>query len=62
VALTIGARIGRYEVVGTLGAGGMVGGYRARDTAPDRDVALNVLAAAFANFFDELKRLAPATR
>jgi serine/threonine protein kinase len=39
----VGARLGPYEVVSPLGAGGMGEVYRARDTKLDRDVALKVL-------------------
>jgi serine/threonine protein kinase len=56
VPLTIGARIGPYQAVGTLGAGGMGEVCRARDTALNRDVALKVLAAAFADDPDRLAR------
>ena len=41
--LTPGARLGPYEVIAALGAGGMGEVYRARDTRLDRDVAITVL-------------------
>ncbi|MGE5837248.1 MAG: protein kinase domain-containing protein [Acidobacteriota bacterium] len=43
MALASGRRLGPYEVVGPIGAGGMGEVYRARDTRLDRDVALKVL-------------------
>ncbi|MGD8817571.1 MAG: protein kinase, partial [Acidobacteriota bacterium] len=51
-----GTRIGPYEVVGTLGAGGMGDVYRARDTKLDRDVALKILPESFASDPDRLMR------
>ena len=47
--LSIGARLGPYEVSGPLGAGGMGEVYRARDTRLNRDVAVKVLPAEVAN-------------
>jgi hypothetical protein len=38
-----GARLGRYEIIGPLGAGGMGEVYRARDTEFEGNVALKVL-------------------
>ncbi|OFW28068.1 MAG: hypothetical protein A3H97_16245 [Acidobacteria bacterium RIFCSPLOWO2_02_FULL_65_29] len=46
--LTAGTRLGPYEIIGALGAGGMGEVYRARDTKLDRDVAIKILPEAFA--------------
>jgi len=43
MALFLGARLGVYEIVGALGAGGMGEVYSARDTRLDRLVAVKVL-------------------
>ncbi len=47
MTLTTGARLGPYEVLSPLGAGGMGEVYQAKDTRVDRTVALKVLPAAF---------------
>jgi len=59
MSLTPGSRVGHYEIVGALGAGGMGEVYRARDTRLKRDVAIKVLPTAFAR---EPERLARFTR
>lgn len=46
--LPIGTRVGSYEIVSAIGAGGMSEVYRARDTKLDRDVAVKVLTAELA--------------
>ncbi len=54
--LTPGTRIGTYEIVAPLGAGGMGEVYRARDLRLDRDIALKVLPASFAGDGERLAR------
>jgi eukaryotic-like serine/threonine-protein kinase len=52
----IGRRLGTYEVLSLLGAGGMGEVYRARDTKLNRDVALKTLPDAVARDADRLAR------
>ncbi len=49
MALASGTRLGPYEVLAPIGAGGMGEVYRARDTRLHRDVAVKVLPAAVAD-------------
>src|SRR3954447_10582106 len=56
MSLSAGTRVGAYEVVSLLGAGGMGEVYRARDTRLSRDVAIKVLPAAFGLDIDRIAR------
>jgi Tol biopolymer transport system component len=56
MSIAAGSRIGPYEVVAALGAGGMGEVYRARDTRLNRDVALKVLPPSFAADDERLRR------
>jgi serine/threonine protein kinase len=56
VTLIPGVRLGHYEVVAPLGAGGMGEVYRARDTKLGRDVALKVLPPEVAGDAERLAR------
>src|SRR5205823_13021454 len=49
MTLAAGGRLGPYEVVSAIGAGGMGEVYRARDTRLDRTVAIKILPAAVAS-------------
>ena len=56
LALTPGTRLGPYEIVALLGAGGMGEVYKARDTRLDRTVAIKVLPAPVADDPERLRR------
>jgi len=56
MSLSAGDRLGRYEILGPLGAGGMGEVYRARDTELERDVAVKVLPEAVSQNPDRLAR------
>ncbi len=56
MALTPGTRLGPYEVLGPLGAGGMGEVYRAKDTTLGRDVAVKVLPEHLAHDPERLAR------
>ena len=54
--ISVGERLGPYEILAPLGAGGMGEVYRARDTKLDRSVAIKVLPAALAQDPERLAR------
>jgi Tol biopolymer transport system component len=56
VTLSPGTKLGDYEVIGLLGAGGMGEVYRARDARLRRDVAIKVLPASLVNDAERLRR------
>jgi serine/threonine protein kinase len=56
MSLVAGARLGPYEIVSPLGAGGMGEVYRAKDPRLGREVAVKVLPASFSNDADRLRR------
>jgi Tol biopolymer transport system component len=56
MSLATGSRLGPYEILAPIGAGGMGEVYRARDTKLKRDVALKVLPDAFANDLERMTR------
>ncbi len=56
MTLTAGARLGPYEILAPLGAGGMGEVYRARDTKLSRDVAIKVLPAEVGSDPERLRR------
>jgi Tol biopolymer transport system component len=60
--LTSGARLGPYEVVGSLGAGGMGEVYRGRDPRLGREVAIKVLPAAVSSDPERLHRFEQEAR
>jgi hypothetical protein len=62
MALTPGTKLGPYELVALIGAGGMGEVYRARDQRLGRDVAVKILPASFAADPDRLRRFEQEAR
>src|SRR5262249_33143818 len=60
--ISSGQRIGPYEVISSIGAGGMGEVYRARDPRLGRDIALKILPAEFSANRDSLKRFEQEAR
>jgi Tol biopolymer transport system component len=60
--LTPGTKLGPYEIVGPLGAGGMGEVYRAKDTRLGRDVAIKVLPESFSRDAERLHRFEQEAR
>src|SRR5688572_16433403 len=56
MSLPAGTRVGHYEIVALIGAGGMGEVYRAGDPKLNRDVAIKVLPAAFAEDRERVAR------
>src|SRR6202007_3217895 len=60
--LAVGRRVGPYEILAPLGAGGMGEVYRARDTRLGREIALKILPEFFARESDRLHRFEQEAR
>ena len=62
MSLTSGARLGPYEILAPIGAGGMGEVYKALDTRLGRDVAVKVMPAEFATNPERLRRFEQEAR
>jgi eukaryotic-like serine/threonine-protein kinase len=62
MTLEAGARLGAYEIVGLIGAGGMGQIYRARDTRLQRTVAIKILPPEWREDADRLRRFEQEAR
>jgi serine/threonine protein kinase len=62
MTISPGSRLGPYEILAPLGAGGMGEVYRARDPRLGREVAIKVLPASFASDPDRLRRFEQEAR
>ena len=62
MTVTVGTRLGPYEILASIGVGGMGEVFRARDTRLDRDVALKVLPTAVVADAERLQRFEQEAR
>jgi eukaryotic-like serine/threonine-protein kinase len=62
MALTSGTKLGPYEIIAPLGAGGMGEVYRARDSRLGRDVAIKLLPSSFSRDANRLRRFEQEAR
>ena len=62
MSLSAGARLGPYEILAPLGAGGMGEVYRARDPRLGREVAIKVLPASYSADPNRLRRFERAAQ
>ena len=62
MTLATGTKLGPYEILGALGAGGMGEVYRAKDARLGRTVAIKVLPSSFAADHERLQRFAQEAR
>src|SRR5438552_12164731 len=56
MSVTIGSKLGPYEITALLGQGGMGAVYRGRDSKLKRDVAIKILPEEFSRDSDRLSR------
>ena len=62
MTLAAGTKLGPYEILAPIGAGGMGEVYRAKDPRLGRDVAIKVLPASFSQDADRLQRFEQEAR
>ena len=62
MSLKTGTKLGPYEIIALIGAGGMGEVYRARDTRLGRDVAVKVLTESFSQDPERLRRFEQEAR
>src|SRR5512142_3395067 len=62
MAISAGTKLGPYEILSPIGAGGMGEVYRAKDPRLGREVAVKVLPASFSTDADRLRRFEQEAR